>query len=182
MISAAPLTFDEFAEDGVEARVDRTNNLVHSLRGGELDLALVWGAPALPHGAVVKRLPMRWIGRKDFGLARGEAVPLALFEAPCVFRQPGIEALARANRAWRLTFTSPSLAGLWAAAAAGLGVTIRTPLGVPASLVALGRKHGLPPLPETRLSLYAASETLSPAAARLREILLEELAAATAAL
>ena len=166
----------------IDARVDRTSHLFQGIARGELDLALIWGTPVLPHGTVVKRLPMRWIGRKDFAVARGATVPLALFEAPCVFRQPAIEALERAGLRWRLAFTSPSLAGLWAAAAAGLGVTIRTALGVPQGLVPLGRKNGLPKLPETSLSLYAASETATPAVSRLREILLDELATTLATL
>ena len=166
----------------IEAHVERTRWLLPAIRQGELDLALMWGNPSLPHGTVVRRLPMRWIGRRDFACERGRDVPLAVFESPCVFRQPAIDALERAGRRWRIAFTSPSLAGLWAAAAAGLGVTVRTPLGVPAGLALLGRSSGLPKLPETTLSLYAAKGALTPAVARLREILLEELATATAVL
>ena len=44
--------------------------------------------------------------------------------------------------AWRLAFVSPSLGGLWAAAAAGLGVTVRTPTGLPASVRALAPGGG----------------------------------------
>jgi DNA-binding transcriptional LysR family regulator len=118
---------------------------------------------------------MAWIGPKGFGCAHGEKIPLALFEAPCVFRQPGVEALERAQRSWRLAFTSPSLSGLWAAARAGLGITIRTALGVPSPLAALDKSSGLPKLPQIELSLYAAKANPSQAVARLREILLDEL-------
>src|SRR5262249_17447393 len=130
----------------LEAHVERTNQLVQGIRQGELDLALIWGSPSLPNSKVVRRLPMRWIGQQDFVCARGRDVPLAVFESPCVFRQPAIEALERAGRSWRIAFASPSLAGLWAAAAAGLGVTIRTPLGVPPALALLDRSSGLPKL------------------------------------
>jgi DNA-binding transcriptional LysR family regulator len=160
----------------VEARVDRTNKLVERIGEGGLDLAVLWGS--LPSATVVRRLPMAWIGPKGFACARGETVPLALFEPPCVFRQPGIEALERARRPWRLAFTSPSLSGLWAATAAGLGVTIRTPFSLPPQLAVLGRPSGLPKLPEISLSLYAAEPNPAPAVARLREILFEELPAA----
>jgi DNA-binding transcriptional LysR family regulator len=80
---------------------------------------------------------------------------------------------------WRLAFTSPSLTGLWAAAAAGLGITIRTPLGVPAALAVLDRASGLPKLPSIGLSLYAAEANPPQAVARLREILLDELRGTT---
>lgn len=162
----------------VEARVDRTGQLVERMAQGGLDLALVWGRPPLANAAAIGKLPMAWIGRKDFAASEGAEIPLALFEAPCVFRQPGIEALERARLPWRLAFTSPSLAGLWAAAAAGLGITIRTPLGLPPALAALGKASGLPKLPDTNLSLCAAQADPPQAVARLREILLEELATA----
>jgi DNA-binding transcriptional LysR family regulator len=157
----------------IEARVDRTNGLVKRLRGGGLDLALLWGNP-LPNLTRVKRLPMAWIGARGFAAKRGAELPLALFEQPCMFRQPGIEALERARRPWRLAFTSPSLSGLWAAASAGLGITIRTPLGLPSQLAPLERD--LPKLPDIALSLYTAQASPTAAVARLREIVLDELA------
>ncbi len=165
----------------IEARVDRTHKLVDRIAHGGLDLALLWGSPPpLPNAITVRRLPMAWIGQKGNSYAQGEKIPLALFEPPCVFRQPGIEALEKAKRPWRLAFTSPSLSGLWAAAAAGLGITVRTALGVPAQLAVLGRSNGLPKLPHIELSLYAAEGNPSQAVVRLRDILLDELPGVTA--
>jgi len=163
----------------LEARVDRTDKLVERIARGGLDLALLWGSPPpIADAVTVRRLPMAWIGPKGSSVAPGEKVPLALFEAPCVFRQPGVDALEKAKRPWRLAFTSPSLSGLWAAAAAGLGITIRTALGLPAPLAVLDRSSGLPKLPPIELSLYTAKTNSSQAVVRLREILLDELSGA----
>ena len=160
----------------IEARVDRSTILVERVASGGLDLALAWGCgPRAANGTVVARLPMVWIGPKGHARARDDTVPLALFEAPCVFRQPGIEALDTAGLKWRLTFTTPSLAGLWAAAEAGLGVTVRTPFGLPASVASLDARSGLPKLPEAELRLHVADAELQPAASRLRDILLDEI-------
>lgn len=90
-------------------------------------------------------------------------------------RQPGLAALDAIKRKWRVTFTSPSLPGLWAAVEAGLGITIRMPPGVPPNLRILGRAEGLPPLPTIDLSLHDAGRKLSPAAQRLKETLLATL-------
>ena len=159
----------------IEVRVDRANKLVERIAEGGLDLALMWGNPPVANTVTVQRLPMVWIGLKGYAVPRGDTVPLALFESPCVFRQPGVEALERTHRPWRLAFTSPSLSGLWAAAAAGLGVTVRTPLGLPSPLTVLGKSSGLPKLPQIALSLYTAQPEPPQAVARLREILIEEL-------
>lgn len=159
----------------IEARVDRSNKLVERIAEDGLDLALMWGTPPVANAEIVHRLPMVWIGPKGYAVPKGETVPLALFESPCVFRQPGVEVLEQARRPWRLAFTSPSLSGLWAAAAAGLGVTVRTTLGLPSPLTALGQASGLPKLPQIALSLFSAKADPSQAVARLREILLDEL-------
>lgn len=164
----------------IEARVDRSTQLAERVAQGALDLALVWQCGARTNATPVAQLPMVWIGPKGYARARGDAVALALFEAPCVFRQPGLEALDAARVSWRLAFTSPSLAGLWAAVEAGLGVTVRTPLGIPPGLAVLDRSIGLPKLPSADLSLYAAAAELPPAAARLRDILLDEVSLALA--
>lgn len=162
----------------IEARVDRSTRLVERVAQGGLDLALVWRCGARPNATPVARLPMVWIGPKGYTRPRDGALSLSLFEAPCVFRQPGLEALDAAHADWRVAFTSPSLAGLWAAVEAGLGVTVRTPLGVPSGLAVLDRSAGLPKLPEADLNLHVAAGELSPAATRLRDILLDEVALA----
>jgi DNA-binding transcriptional LysR family regulator len=159
----------------IEARVDRANKLVDRIAEGGLDLALMWGNPSVGNTITVQRLPMVWIGPKDYTVPRGDTVQLALFESPCVFRQPAVEALERAQRPWRLVFTSPSLSGLWAATIAGLGVTVRTRLGLPPPLAVLGKSSGLPNLPQIALSLYTALPDPPQAVARLRQILIDEL-------
>jgi hypothetical protein len=72
-----------------------------------------------------------------------------------VFRQPGIKALERSGRRWRLALTSPSLTGL--------AITIRTTLGL---RPAIG--HHL----DGQVICHSITH---PAVARLREILLDEL-------
>jgi hypothetical protein len=50
-------------------------------------------------------------------------------------------------------------------------------LGLPPQLASLSPSGDLPTLPETALSLYTSEASASPAVARLREILLDELSA-----
>lgn len=89
----------------------------------------------------------------------------------------------RAGIPWRLAFSSPSLAGLWAAVAAGLGVSVRTRAGLPGSVQALGpAETGLPILPRIALSLHACETEPTPAVALLASILRETLAESLAPL
>jgi DNA-binding transcriptional LysR family regulator len=169
----------------VEVRVDRSAVVLEQLAQGRLDLALVFErVGAAGPGEVVAELPMAWIGRRGFSatdlLMSGAPLSLALFDAPCVFREMAINALEGAGIAWRLAFTSPSLAGLWAAVAAGLGVTIRTTESLPEDLAILPEGCGLPALPKSALRLQLVGAVPSPAALRLKEILLETLRASLA--
>jgi DNA-binding transcriptional LysR family regulator len=160
----------------IEARVDRHSVLLDQLQRGDLDLALVFGQDGDRESTKIAELPIVWIGPAAFSWSRREPLPLVLFEAPCLFRQTALQALDKAGIAWRLTFSSPSLAGLWAGVQAGLGITIRTSEGLPQYLCALDKSYRLPKLPSVSLRLHAATSSPMPAVERLREVLLETLA------
>lgn len=164
----------------VEVHIARNATLMQSLEAGRLDLALAWEADArIAHKRHVQRLPMRWIGAEVDRLPYepGEPVPLVALDAPCLMRTAAIDALDRAGIAWRIAFTSASLAGTWAAVKAGLGISVRTPLGVPADLCTMDAKAaGLPALPQLGLALYQSEAESTPAVARLAELILQQLA------
>lgn len=164
----------------IEVQVDRSVPLLEKTRRGELDMALVWGdGSAAPRGQKVGDFPVVWIGPKDWtNLAQlgGEPLPLLFFEPPCSFRSAGIAALDNAAIAWRLAFTSPSLSGLWAAAEAGLGITLRTTVAMPPMLTTLTpAASGLPPLSPVPLALHYAQDEPGAAVMLLSNILLDTI-------
>lgn len=163
----------------IEARMARNIELLDQVASGKLDLALAWdGGATTPHLHSVGQLAMRWIGPADNDtlawFTGGEPVPLVMFDAPCLMRSAAIAALDRAGIAWRVAFTSPSLAGVWAAVAAGLGVTVRTDVGVPARLRVLDAR-ALPPLPSVGLNLLFAEAEPGALTLRLRDVVLQTL-------
>jgi DNA-binding transcriptional LysR family regulator len=159
----------------VEMRMDRSVDLLQLFNQGLLDLTLAFGPVERPGASFVGHLPVLWIGRKDFRLDTKSELPLVLLDPPCWFRQTGIEALDRDSTAWRLAFTCPSLAGLWAATEAGMGLTVRTPLGMPHSLTALKSADGLPELPDVSLVLYNNGDRLPVLTSLFESILIETL-------
>jgi DNA-binding transcriptional LysR family regulator len=165
----------------VEASVDRNAVLLERLEKGQLDLAMIFGGGQRPEAERLATLPMVWIGGAENAWEPAQPVPLVLFEAPCVFRKAGIEALDAAGIPWRITFTSPSLAGLWAAVDAGLGISPRTTANLPKSLKTLGRPYRLPKLPRIDLSLHDGGRPLTPAAVHLRDILIDTIPSSVSA-
>lgn len=169
----------------IEARLARNGDLLNRIASAELDLAIAWGdysrsAKAGLTGEHLADLPMRWIGPASrlpfWSPGSGEALPLVMFDAPCLFRTLATETLDRAGLAWRIAVTSSSLAGLWAAISGGLGVTLRTEIGLPGHLAALDGSAGLPSaLPSVPLLLHRTQAQHSPATDRLSEIMRESL-------
>lgn len=163
----------------IEAVVDRNRRLLERLDKGELDLVLALGSPAREDAQAVAQLPLVWIGPSSTQpiWAPGEPIPLAMYEPPCFFRQGAIAILDQACVPWSIAFTSPSLHGLWAAVEAGLGVTLRTAVGLPPGVRVLDDALGLPPAPETALALclHDGRRPLGPALDLLRSIIVETL-------
>jgi DNA-binding transcriptional LysR family regulator len=162
----------------IEARIARSYELAERVVSGNLDIALAWDSgQAVPHSRHVGDVQLRWIGPAkliETRLRDGEALPLVALEAPCLLRTVTTETLDRAGLPWRMAFSSPSLGGIWAAVAAGLGLTIRTDIGLPATVRAMAPQVlGLPALPKLALVLQQKDAELDPVAARLAEILLQ---------
>lgn len=174
-----PLALGRFARAHpavrIELKVDRNDSLASAVERGQLDLALAFdlgGAPAAP--APLRRLPMRWIAHPDWRLAADEPVPLLLMERPCMFHQAATDSLDRAGRPWRVVLTSASVSGLWAAAEAGLGVTVRADVAPRRALRDVASAAKLPRLPQAELRVHLHRSEPNAAVAKLRS-LLEEL-------
>ncbi|HXB26306.1 MAG TPA: LysR substrate-binding domain-containing protein [Gemmatimonadaceae bacterium] len=154
----------------LEVRIEGNAVLVEAVSKGEIDLVLVVGHAQRPSAITLGTIDLVWIAGRDFA-PRDEPLPLVVLGAQCVFRKEAIESLDAAGHPWRIAAVSPSLAGLWALGIAGLGVTVRSALGVPRSLVSHKTLFDLPRLGAFPVTLHAAAGGLSPGVERLRDIL-----------
>ena len=160
----------------LEIRVDGGTRLVAAVESGEIDMALALGLGDRPNAITIGHLPLVWVAHRDFHWTRGTPLPLAVFTAPCRFRNKGVAALDSAGIAWTVALTSPGLHGVWAAVNAGLGVTIRTPEGLLPGLEVADRRLRLPDLGNVDVSLYVARGRRSAAVESLADMLRERLA------
>jgi DNA-binding transcriptional LysR family regulator len=163
----------------LEVRVENNLVLRQLLADGGLDVAVTFDRDGGPLPSEIQ-LPVRWLAHPDFRWDPSTPLPLVLFEAPCTFRRMALEALDRAGLPWRVCFSSPSLSGLWAAVAAGLGVTVRTELATPPRVVPV-RSARLPALPPLAFGVQVAGEPPSRTIEELRALLSELLGRAAAA-
>jgi DNA-binding transcriptional LysR family regulator len=160
----------------VALSVDRNSALELAVSQGDIDIALVFGKPKAAAAHQIGTVPMRWIASRDFvWRADGAptALPLLLLDQPCMFRGAAVQALDAAGLPWRVAVTSLSLGGLWATALAGMGVTARSGVVLPAGLVDVGDSLGLPPLPKVAVCLIESKAKASAPRTTLRRVLRE---------
>ena len=160
----------------VEARLTCNEELMDLIRTGRVDLVLAWrSGESTPYSEPLAEPPMCWIGsaaHPPVALSKNRPLPLVVAEPPCLMRTAAEAALDRAGIPWRIAFTSASLSGIWSAVAAGIGLTVRTRIGLPAYLT---ERDDLPALPAIGLVLHRAEDKPAEAVARLAAIIREEL-------
>ncbi|QIB08924.1 LysR family transcriptional regulator [Pseudomonas fluorescens] len=156
----------------LEVRIARNAELLALVESAGLDLALTWDTGhTSPYATRLGETQMYWIGLRDTPSLTHLAdspLPLIMFDAPCVLRSAATQALDAAQIPWRIALTSPSVGGLWAAVAAGLGLTLRTRIGLPSHLAVMS---GLPTVPSLGYVLHSSGEEPTPAIKQLAALI-----------
>lgn len=162
----------------VEVRIEGNAALADAAEHGQIDVALVVGQEHRPSAHVFGELEVGWIAGRGFAPTAGQPLPLVLLGPQCVFRKAAISQLDAAGIPWRVAATSPSLAGLWASAVGGLGITVRSRLALPETLVWRRHLFSLPALEPFPVTILTQPHANSQSVERLRAIIGEEVAAA----
>jgi DNA-binding transcriptional LysR family regulator len=162
----------------VEVRIDGNAALADAVENGQLDLALTIGHAHRQAAQILGELQLVWIAGPEFSRRKDQVLPIVALGPQCILRQQMLQALDQAGVPWRIAAVSPSLTGLWAAAIAGLGITIRGSMGLPSALKASETMFDLPALDSLPITLHAANREKSAAAERLIQIV-SDLAAKT---
>lgn len=146
-----------------EVQIEGGMRGLQGLERGEVDLVLTIGLDDHPSARRLHRARLEWIANPGFVVRPDAPVPLVTFNHSCRFKQRAIEVLNHARIPWEIVFSSPSLAGLWAATRANIGLTVRSSYWIPPGLVALGATDcGLPDLGDTDVTIHYYEHTLAP--------------------
>ncbi|WP_369720591.1 LysR family transcriptional regulator [Bradyrhizobium sp. LLZ17] len=157
----------------LDVRADQSKNLARDLERGELDLALFKREAGEKGGIAVWPERVHWVTSKSHPIhADVASVPLIGFPLGCLYRAGAIHALESAGRVWHMSYTSSSLAGIQAAVAAGMGLSILSEMSIQSDHRVLTAKDGFAPINRTEVALMAAPGA-SPATLRLADRLAE---------
>jgi DNA-binding transcriptional LysR family regulator len=161
----------------MDVRADQSTYLRRDLERGDLDLALLKRNAGEKDG--IGRSIASWPERVHWVTSRSHprdiksgSVPLIGFPAGCLYRARAIHALESAGRAWHMSYTSSSLAGIQAAVAAGMGLSILAEMAIQADHRVLTARDGFAAIDKTEVALVASPEA-SPATLRLADRLAE---------
>src|SRR6202158_4344194 len=134
----------------LDVRADQSTYLKRDLERGELDLALFKRAAGEKGGIAVWPERVHWVTSKSHPRdTRAGSVPLIGFPTGCLYRAGAIHALESAGRAWHMTYTSSNLAGIQAAVAAGMGLSILSEIAIQADNPLLPAKDASAPIDRT---------------------------------
>jgi DNA-binding transcriptional LysR family regulator len=157
----------------LDVRADQSILLKRDLDRGDLDLALFKRDAGEKSGIAVWPEKVHWVTSKAHPVdAKTDSVPLIGFPAGCLYRSRAIHALESAGRRWHMAYTSSSLAGIQAAVAAGMGLSIMSEMAIQADHRMLTAKDGFKPIDKTEVALMA-SPNASAATLRLADRLAE---------
>ncbi len=140
----------------LELTVAPSGALHRRLGARQLDLIFAKNEPGDTRGNLVRRDRLVWVGP---GPGRPRPRPAgAARDLPPAEHHPGRRAgerSSRVGRTWRITCNSREVNGILAATRAGVGITVLAESLVPADLVPLPARHGLPPIGEVDIVLLA---------------------------
>ncbi len=155
----------------LDVQADQSTNLRRALERGDLDLALLKRAAGEKGGVAVWPERVHWVTSKTHPVdLTCHSVPLIGFPAGCLYRAGAIHAIEAAGRNWHMAYSSSSLAGIQAAVAAGLGLSILSEMAIQPGHRILNATDGFAPIDKTEMALVAAPEA-SPATLRLADTL-----------
>ncbi|MVA26156.1 LysR family transcriptional regulator [Agrobacterium vitis] len=155
-----------FAPQHPKVNLDLQYDFSHHLEGmvesRELDIAIITQSLAEPKGELIRLERQVWCAAPNRYPEHSSTVQLALFPDGCRSRPQVLAALDRADRRWRIVYSSSDIAGIQLAVHSGDLLTVLPETAVPANWRKLGVDDGLPELPILRLAMVLPQQPRLP--------------------
>lgn len=164
---------NRFPEVTIDLEIGMGPPLLRKLDNGDLDVVVAGRCEGDADGWRLWQEPLVWAFARDHEVPR--FVQLAFFPEPCPYREAALRALSSMGSRepnWTIACTSSSLAGVRAAALAGIAVTPLPQSLVGADLRILTEESsGLPALAEVEFVAKVCRSAASPAVAAMAEMI-----------
>lgn len=120
---------------------------------GTLDLALYDAETVRPDLDILFEEPTHWAVSRAIAVHQRDPLPVALFDQECWWRDAALNALHRMDRAYRIVYSSESVAGVTAAIEAGIAVGMLGRSSIGKTVRTLDPTDGFETMPASKLVL-----------------------------
>tara|TARA_B100001109_G_scaffold193573_1_gene160193 strand:+ start:93501 stop:94352 length:852 start_codon:yes stop_codon:yes gene_type:complete len=143
----------------ITVRCEPSVQLAQAHRRGETDLTLLSGEQYQSLGEIVRQEQLVWVASRYHLVHEESPLPLAMFQADCIYRKYAFHSLDAAGADYRIAYQSESTAGILAAVSSGLAVTVLAENVVTEEFRILGSREGLPFLPSAPMVMATSGRS-----------------------
>jgi DNA-binding transcriptional LysR family regulator len=155
-----PSVLNDFAAIHPNASVavtcEPSRDIIRNMAEGAYELALVTEGQGPVAGPVVHQEPCHWVAGVQGDAHERDPLPLAFGPEDDTYRRWAIDRLVERGRAFRIAYTSVSMAAIRGAVASGLAVSVMARSSMTAGMRALTKAEGFPDLPVLRVCLMTS--------------------------
>ncbi len=130
-----------------------TGGLIHHIREGELDVAIVTHNFTNIENELLRKEPLLWVASRNHTVECCDPVPLALGSANCGWRDAAVCALEEYGVPYRMLYASSSATVLTSAVLSGLAIAVLPESALRPGMRVLTERDGFPPLPQCEIGL-----------------------------
>ena len=146
-----------------------SQELLEEKKRQQYDLILALHHEPIKYGDLVKYDELVWLSSDSHDVHLQDPLPLIVAPDGCKYRERAIQQLKQHKRRWRIVYTNSDLAGIQAAVAEGLGVTVLAKSTVPDQMRQLKPSDKLPKLGSIGISLLTQGQQMNKATEYLIE-------------
>lgn len=148
----------------VEVRVHCASgaNFAAAIADGTLDLALYEVANEAAGQPVLRQERTFWVSSRAHTAHEMDPLPIALFDHDCWWRDVALDTLRQINRAYRIVYTSESVAGVAAAIEAGIAIGLMGESSIGKKFRILRTPAAFNDMPVSKLILARNPDSASP--------------------
>lgn len=141
----------------VDVRCQPSEELLEGMRSGRYDIIVFTQGTMHEFGELFRTEKMHWVASHGGEALATEPLRLACGPSYCIWRADAVEALSRANRDFRIAYTSSNATAITSAVLADLAVGFLPESAVQPGMKIIAGDHDLPPLNDAQIALMRAS-------------------------
>ncbi len=141
----------------VDVRCQPSEELLEGMRSGKYDIIVFTQGTMHEYGELFRTEKMYWVASHGGAALATDPLPLACGPSYCIWRADALEALSRANRDFRVAYTSSNATAITSAVLSDLAVGFLPESAISPGMKIVSDDYGLPRLADAQIAIMRAS-------------------------